>query len=126
MCWNPKVKYTSIFWALVISIMLCIAGLLYAGGAFAGEKSVTMHCKARNVEFITTQSDYTFGVVDFERGNFRALPSEDQHSLFMYNLDSRKVLVVTGRDVGTMYVAVYKSVDDYHAKKPEYQDNCHF
>lgn len=126
MCLNRKIKYTSIFWTLIVAMMLCITGLLWAGGAFAAEKVSTIHCKAHKVDFINNGSDYLFAKVDFEKGNFRELPSDSEESISFYNLDTKKVLTVYGRSSDVMYMAVYKSVEDYRAQKPEYQDNCHF
>ena len=125
MRWNPKVKYTTIFWTLCISIMLCIAGLLWAGGAYAAEKTTNMHCSSHEVKFINTGSDYLYATMSFERGNFRELPSPDESVAYFYNIDNGKVLVVGDRAQGGMYIAVYKNTFTMRAKIPEYQDNCY-
>lgn len=118
-------KYKAYFWAFIIFAMAVIGGVLSAPPAHAAEKTHIVRCAARVVKVINSGNDYFYAIVAFEKGSFREVPTNDEHSASFFNLDTQKILIIGDRAAGGLFMSVYRNADQLKAGKPEYQDNCY-
>lgn len=122
-----KIKYTSIFWTLIIAMMLCITGLLWAGGAFAADLNkpfAKIHCESADLAFYGSEHAALFATVQGQTGNFLYLPSEDNGVMYFMNIDTGKMLELGTNAQDRDYIMVYKSAEHAEVHKPELTSRC--
>lgn len=105
-------------------VMLLGAVIMLAVPKIAHAETIYVYCKAHEVTLDIKSEDITFAVVSFDKGLFRQIPSNAKSRVNFYNLDTSKVFSLLQDSANNTFIEMYKDIDHFNAKRPEYSDNC--